>query len=71
MFYRLSQFARKLHAHPLDDPAELPEMIAGIARAGDQVICLGAGSITGWAQALPDQLAARLGGGKGRIGGSA
>jgi UDP-N-acetylmuramate--alanine ligase len=28
-----------------------------LARAGDLVVCLGAGTITGWANALPDDLA--------------
>jgi len=28
-----------------------------IARPGDFVVCLGAGSITNWAQALPAELA--------------
>ena len=37
--------------------AELPEAVAGAAKAGDVVICLGAGSISSWAQALPGQLA--------------
>lgn len=32
-------------------------MINAIARPGDFVVCLGAGSITNWAQALPAQLA--------------
>jgi len=50
------------HGHrlvlPLRDPAELPRLAAGLARAGDCVVCLGAGSITNWAQALPGELAA-------------
>jgi UDP-N-acetylmuramate--alanine ligase len=37
---------------------ELPAMIAGIAVPGDMIVCLGAGSITTWAQKLPDALAA-------------
>ncbi|HSG95460.1 MAG TPA: UDP-N-acetylmuramate--L-alanine ligase [Afifellaceae bacterium] len=37
---------------------DLPAMIAGRAEPGDMVICLGAGSITGWAHDLPDALAA-------------
>jgi UDP-N-acetylmuramate--alanine ligase len=37
---------------------ELPAMIAGLAGQGDMVVCLGAGSITKWAQELPDALAA-------------
>ena len=32
-------------------------MVHAIARPGDFVICLGAGNITAWAQALPQQLA--------------
>jgi UDP-N-acetylmuramate--alanine ligase len=39
-------------------PADLPVMIASIARPGDYVIFLGAGNITQWAYALPGQLAA-------------
>jgi UDP-N-acetylmuramate--alanine ligase len=42
---------------PLPSPEHLPEMINAIARAGDYVVCLGAGSITNWAHALPAQLA--------------
>jgi UDP-N-acetylmuramate--alanine ligase len=38
---------------------DLSEMIAHLAKPGDMVICLGAGSITKWAYALPEQLAAR------------
>jgi UDP-N-acetylmuramate--alanine ligase len=33
-------------------------MVHAIARAGDFVVCLGAGNITQWAAALPDQLTA-------------
>jgi UDP-N-acetylmuramate--alanine ligase len=42
----------------LDAPERLAGMIRRIARPGDLVVCLGAGSITHWAQALPDELAA-------------
>jgi UDP-N-acetylmuramate--alanine ligase len=31
-------------------------MIAELAEPGDLVVCLGAGSITNWAHALPDEL---------------
>ncbi len=58
-------------AHPLDDPETLAELIAGIATPGDQVICLGAGSITSWANALPEQLAARLEASAKQAGGAA
>jgi len=50
------------HGHrsvvPLPSPESLPEMINAIAKAGDYVVCLGAGTITNWAQALPAQLTA-------------
>jgi UDP-N-acetylmuramate--alanine ligase len=41
---------------PLDDPADLPAMVKEIAAPGDLVVCLGAGSITYWANDLPDAL---------------
>ena len=40
----------------LTSPAELAPMIAASAKAGDLVVCLGAGSITQWANALPGEL---------------
>ena len=43
---------------PLSNPALLAEMINAIALPGDYVVCLGAGSITHWAQTLPAELAA-------------
>jgi UDP-N-acetylmuramate--alanine ligase len=53
------------HGHrqvlPLDDPRKLAEMVTGLARSGDVVVCLGAGSITTWAHALPAEIEARLG----------
>ncbi|MDI3307759.1 MAG: UDP-N-acetylmuramate--L-alanine ligase [Acetobacteraceae bacterium] len=42
---------------PLPGPESLAEMVAAIAKPGDYVVCLGAGSITNWAHALPEQLA--------------
>jgi len=42
----------------LAGPADLPALIALEARRGDLVVCLGAGDITAWAQALPAQLEA-------------
>jgi len=44
------------NARPLPDPAELSSVIRELARPGDMVVCLGAGSITGWAAALPSDL---------------
>jgi UDP-N-acetylmuramate--alanine ligase len=50
------------HGHrnvrPLADPGELAPMVRELARHGDMVVCLGAGSITSWANSLPADLAA-------------
>jgi UDP-N-acetylmuramate--alanine ligase len=50
------------HGHrqvfPLEAPDKLAGLIAGMAEPGDYVVCLGAGSITQWAYALPNELAA-------------
>jgi UDP-N-acetylmuramate--alanine ligase len=43
---------------PLEGPEALAGVIAERAQPGDLVVCLGAGSITQWAQALPEQLQA-------------
>ena len=45
-------------ARALEDEGALPGLIASIARPHDMVVCLGAGSITKWANALPQALAA-------------
>jgi UDP-N-acetylmuramate--alanine ligase len=44
----------------LASPADLPTLIAAEAKAGDLVVCLGAGDITAWANALPSQLEAMV-----------
>jgi len=41
------------HAIALDRPEDLAGQVAALVSAGDIVICLGAGSITQWANALP------------------
>lgn len=41
----------------LDNPDGLPELISELSEPGDVVICMGAGNITQWANALPGQLA--------------
>jgi UDP-N-acetylmuramate--alanine ligase len=50
----------RAHGHrnvvPLAGPEALAATVAGIAESGDLVVCLGAGSITNWAAALPEQL---------------
>jgi UDP-N-acetylmuramate--alanine ligase len=52
----------RMHGHrhvvPLDSPERLASLVAGMAQSGDYVVCLGAGSITQWAYALPGELAA-------------
>ena len=42
----------------LDGPEKLAGIIKGLAKPGDYVVCLGAGSITQWANALPAELKA-------------
>ena len=41
---------------PLPDPDRLAELIAASAKDGDMVVCLGAGTVTAWAQKLPAAL---------------
>ncbi|MEQ8269019.1 MAG: UDP-N-acetylmuramate--L-alanine ligase [Parvibaculum sp.] len=50
----------------LESPEALPALIAEVAKPGDLVVCLGAGSITTWANALPEALAALAGDKAGR-----
>ncbi len=45
------------NAQPLKDPKELAGMVRDMAKPGDFVVCLGAGSITNWAASLPQELA--------------
>ncbi|RCK43388.1 MULTISPECIES: UDP-N-acetylmuramate--L-alanine ligase [Thalassospira] len=46
------------HVSALEGPDKLAEIIAQDAKPGDLVVCLGAGSISAWANALPAQLEA-------------
>src|SRR6476620_11786154 len=52
----------RAHGHreviPLQNSGELAKVIHGLAGRGDLVVCLGAGNITQWAYALPDELKA-------------
>src|SRR5438876_9123964 len=52
----------RAHGHreviPLPSPAELAQVVRGLAGPGDLVVCLGAGNITQWAYALPGELKA-------------
>jgi UDP-N-acetylmuramate--alanine ligase len=42
----------------LETPRALAAIVKNLAKPGDYVICLGAGTITQWAYALPGELAA-------------
>ncbi|MCB1379209.1 MAG: UDP-N-acetylmuramate--L-alanine ligase, partial [Alphaproteobacteria bacterium] len=44
--------------HGIESPEQLAPLVHNVARPGDIVICLGAGTISQWAYALPGQLAA-------------
>ena len=48
------------HGHrnvlPLDNHKDLPSMINNLAKSNDTVICMGAGSISKWANDLPMQI---------------
>src|SRR5882757_8880162 len=52
----------RTHGHreviALPDAGALARIVHGVAKSGDLVVCLGAGNITQWAYALPDQLKA-------------
>jgi UDP-N-acetylmuramate--alanine ligase len=52
----------RAHGHrevvPLDGSQQLAGIVRGLAKSGDYVVCLGAGNITQWAYALPDELKA-------------
>ena len=43
-------------AHGIDDEAGLYELVREAAKPGDMVVCLGAGTISAWANALPERL---------------
>ncbi|MET4069401.1 UDP-N-acetylmuramate--alanine ligase [Bradyrhizobium sp. S3.2.6] len=57
-------FVASLRAHghreviPLPAASELADIVKGVAKSGDLVVCLGAGNITQWAYALPGELKA-------------
>jgi UDP-N-acetylmuramate--alanine ligase len=44
------------HARALQDEGELARLVKEQARPGDMVVCLGAGTISSWANALPAKL---------------
>ena len=44
------------HVHPIEGGEDLAATVAPLAQSGDLIVCLGAGTITQWANALPAQL---------------
>lgn len=46
----------------LERPEDLAKLVADVAEPGDYVVCLGAGNVTQWAYALPDELEKLSGG---------
>jgi UDP-N-acetylmuramate--alanine ligase len=46
------------NARQLNEPSELASIVHELTQPGDMVVCLGAGSITNWANSLPQDLAA-------------
>ena len=46
------------HAHAISDESDLAQLVRAEARPGDMVVCLGAGTISAWANALPGKLGA-------------
>ncbi|MGE0723363.1 MAG: UDP-N-acetylmuramate--L-alanine ligase [Alphaproteobacteria bacterium] len=65
----------RAHGHRQVVALAAPDRLAGevraLARPGDLVVCLGAGSITQWAHALPGDLARHAAGAPRAIGGNA
>ena len=47
------------HARAVMDEDDLARLVREQARPGDMVVCLGAGTISAWANALPERLTAR------------
>ncbi len=56
----LARFGHR-HAHALSGLDDLLLLVLRMARPGDMVLCMGAGSISGWAQELPAKLEAASG----------
>ncbi|MBN8827917.1 MAG: UDP-N-acetylmuramate--L-alanine ligase [Sphingobacteriia bacterium] len=52
----IRQHNSNLSIKSFENPEQLAELVGSIAKKGDLVLCLGAGNITAWANALPAQL---------------
>jgi UDP-N-acetylmuramate--alanine ligase len=46
------------HVEPLGSESDLARIVSELTKPGDMVVCLGAGTISAWANALPGQIAA-------------
>ena len=46
------------HARAIMSEADLERLVREQAKAGDMVVCLGAGTISAWANGLPERLKA-------------
>jgi UDP-N-acetylmuramate--alanine ligase len=44
--------------HKINDPKQLAPIVNKLVQPGDIVVCLGAGTISQWAYALPTEMAA-------------
>ncbi|MBM3523943.1 MAG: UDP-N-acetylmuramate--L-alanine ligase, partial [Alphaproteobacteria bacterium] len=64
----------RAHGHrkvvSLEDPSQLAARVMELAKPGDLVVCLGAGSISSWAYALPGELQAHSAGAARARGGT-
>jgi len=58
------QAAGHKHVLKLESPEQLAKTVASVGVSGDMVVCMGAGSITKWAYALPEQLSRHPGEGR-------
>ena len=47
------------HARGISDEADLARLVKEQAQPGDMVVCLGAGTISAWANGLPARLSAQ------------
>jgi UDP-N-acetylmuramate--alanine ligase len=65
----------RAHGHrkvaPLPEPKDLARLVLEMSKPGDMIVCLGAGNITNWAYALPQEIAALAGRPKAGAGGGA
>ena len=56
VWYQVSAPQGHRNALALQSPEALPDLVREHAKAGDMVVCLGAGNITQWANSLKSDL---------------